>query len=212
MHLKTHLDMARWENLCHSLGIAVDSKEFARLDSAYAETQRTYHTAQHINECLSRLDHALAQQDFPDSTSVAAALWYHDAVYQPTRHDNEAASADWAVSFLAGAGLTEKQCDLVRSLIMATSHGESPVEPVQQLLVDIDLSILGANPERFAEFEEQIRFEYAWVPPDIYRKRRSELLQFFLGKPRLYGTNFFHDLLETQARQNVAQAIAVLVQ
>lgn len=204
------LDAARWESLCKSLNIAVDADEFARLDRAYAEPQRAYHTAQHINECLDTLDWALARQDCPDPAAVAAALWYHDAVYQPTQHDNELKSAEWAVSFLEKAGVPRSRCALVHSLVMATGHGESPRDPAHQLLVDIDLSILSASPERFAEFSRQIRHEYSWVPMDIYRQRRSELLRFFLDKPRLYCLDIFRDAQEARAHANLELAIAEL--
>lgn len=204
------LDAGRWEKLCHALGVAVDAAEFSRLDAAYAESQRAYHTAQHINECLDRLDWALGQQDFPDVAAIATALWYHDAVYQPTQHDNEALSADQAVAFLQRGGCDAALQQQVHALIMATSHGEAPTDPAQQLLVDIDLSILCASPERFAEFETQIRFEYSWVPLENYRARRAELLQHFLARPRLYSTDVFHDLLEAQARRNVQAAIHTL--
>jgi hypothetical protein len=36
---------------------------------------------------------------------------------------------------------------------MATCHTAKPADADQQLLVDIDLAILGAEPARFAEYE-----------------------------------------------------------
>ncbi len=204
------LDAQRWNKLCDMLGIAPDSEEFTHLDTAYAEKQRAYHTARHINECLHKLDWAMSQQEFEGHAAVAAALWYHDAVYEPTRHDNEAKSADWAIRFLQGAGVNQECCSLVHSLIMETSHGDSPEGETHQLMVDIDLSILGSSPERFAKFEQEIRQEYSWVPLPVYQQRRTELLRFFLAKPRIYCLDIFHDSQEVQARHNIWQAIATL--
>jgi hypothetical protein len=47
----------------------------------------------------------------------------------------------------------------VHQLIMATCHAALPTTPDQALLVDIDLSILGADSERFDEYEVQVRQE-----------------------------------------------------
>ena len=64
---------------------------FQLLLQAYAEPQRHYHTAQHIAECLalySQIQHLL-----DDAPSLALALWFHDAVYDPQAPDNEERSA-----------------------------------------------------------------------------------------------------------------------
>jgi predicted metal-dependent HD superfamily phosphohydrolase len=60
--------------------------------------------------------------------------------------------------------LSANDVEFVYSLIMATRHGEQPQESTHQWVVDIDLAILGAEPERFKEYEKQVRQEYKWVP------------------------------------------------
>lgn len=77
----------------------------------------------------------------------------------------------------------------------------------QSLLVDIDLAILGALPERFAQYEQQIREEYAYVPGWLFRRKRKAILQSFLDRPRLYGTAHFHAELDQRARSNLAAAV-----
>ena len=52
--------------------------------------------------------------------------------------------------------------------------------PDAGLMVDVDLSILGQNEQRFAEYEAQIREEYRWVPGLIFKPKRAEILQRFL--------------------------------
>lgn len=77
----------------------------------------------------------------------------------------------------------------------------------EQLLVDIDLSILGAAQERFAEYDRQVRAEYQWVPGFVYKMKRRAVLGAFLARPCIYGTCHFSDRCEAQARANLAWAI-----
>lgn len=62
--------------------------------------------------------------------------------------------------------------------------------------------------QRFAQYEQQIREEYAFVPEDLFRTKRKEVLQSFAVRPRLYGTDHFHAMLEARARTNLARAMA----
>jgi predicted metal-dependent HD superfamily phosphohydrolase len=90
---------------------------------------------------------------------------------------------------------------------MATGHHAVPTDPDAQLLVDIDLWILGADPRRFDESDAQVRQEYAHVPDRQFREGRSRVLRRFLDRPRLYSTDRFHSTLETRARENLRRAL-----
>ena len=109
---------------------------------------------------------------------------------------------------LQGHGAVPAAVQRIDELIMATCHSALPVTPDAQLLVDIDLSILGALPQRFAEYEAQIRQEYAFVPEDIFREKRGEILRAFLDRPVIYSTPHFQAALEARARDNLRLAIA----
>jgi predicted metal-dependent HD superfamily phosphohydrolase len=78
------------------------------------------------------------------------------------------------------------------------------------VLVDVDLSILGATQSRFDEYERQVREEYGWVPEPIYRRKRREILESFLGRPAIYNTARFIGRYEQQARANLARSLARL--
>jgi predicted metal-dependent HD superfamily phosphohydrolase len=73
--------------------------------------------------------------------------------------------------------------------------------------VDIDLSILGAAPERFDEYEKQIRDEYAWVPGFVFRRKRAEILEGFLARPAIFSTPMFFQQLERAARDNLQRSL-----
>ncbi len=138
---------------------------------------------------------------------LALALWFHDAIYDVQGKTNEQQSAEWAVNALSAAGAVPASQDRVWQLIMATKHDAEAAEPDQQLLVDIDLAILGAAPERFAEYDRQVRAEYSWVPSPVYTMKRKAVLKSFLDRQHIYSTQHFRERYEAQARSNLAAAV-----
>jgi predicted metal-dependent HD superfamily phosphohydrolase len=95
-------------------------------------------------------------------------------------------------------------------LILATRHDASPATADARLLVDVDLAILGAPAARLDEYERQVRAEYAWVPGPIFRRKRREILEGFLSRPRLYGSEAFRATFEETARANLSRSIRTL--
>ncbi|MCY1524654.1 hypothetical protein D9M68_595970 [compost metagenome] len=75
------------------------------------------------------------------------------------------------------------------------------------MLIDIDLSILGAERTRFDEYERQVHAEYGFVPEEIRLPRRRAILQRFLDRPAIYATPRLHGLLEARARENLQRSI-----
>ena len=206
MHTSTTAFLqASWQRAWASLQLTPESGLLQQLLNAYSEPQRHYHTLQHLGECLSHFESVRDLAQHPGEVGIA--LWLHDAVYDVKGKDNELRSAQWAVSALQHSGASEAVCQRVHDLIMATCHTATPVEADAQLLVDIDLAILGASPVRFAEYDQQVRAEYRWVPSLIYGFKRKQVLQSFLQRPQIYATAFFHEQLEPQARENLRQAI-----
>ncbi|MDM0058083.1 HD domain-containing protein [Variovorax fucosicus] len=194
-----------WRGAWAALKLDPPPELLNELLARYAEPQRCYHTLQHLGECLAGFEREQAHAVRPGE--VAIALWFHDAIYDVQGQDNEARSADWARAALQQAGASDTVAQRVHALVMATCHDARPVDADAQLLVDIDLSILGAPPERFAEYERQIRAEYAHVPPATFEPRRREILGRFLARDPLYLTPGLRVACEAQARVNLRAAI-----
>lgn len=197
-----------WERAWTQLGAAADESLRGKLLAAWSEPQRHYHTLQHLRECLAHFE--ATQELAPHPGEVGLALWFHDAVYDPGRHDNEQRSADWARECVLQAGGVRAAADRVHALVMATRHDAAPQDADARLLVDIDLAILGAPRERFDEYERQVGLEYAHVPPAQRRAGRSRILRALLERPAIYSTPFFHARLEAQARANLAYSLGKL--
>jgi predicted metal-dependent HD superfamily phosphohydrolase len=206
--VKETLAVARWNDLAARLGIHKPLVCYRWLEAHYEESARKYHTPHHINECLAILD----RSNHPEAANplVEYALWFHDVIYNTFSRRNEERSSDAAIQVLTRSGRPASDCALVRELILATRHGIQPSEPAAQLVVDIDLAILGSDADRYAEFELQIRGEYWWVPTALYRKQRAAILTSFVRRSSVYATHEFRERYERQARNNIAWGLEQL--
>lgn len=196
---------ARWRETWRGLGARTDPKLYRDLVARYREPHRRYHTLEHLAYCFDRFDEARALAARPGE--VALALWFHDAEYDPRRADNEARSAAWARTVAGAAGLPTDVGARVGASILATRHRDLPVDPDARLVVDIDLAILGAEPERFDAYERRIREEYAWMPEVEFRAGRGALLQRLLARTGIYSTPHFLECFERRARLNIARSL-----
>lgn len=195
-----------WQRAWHGVGAAGAGEDlFHALLDRYAEPHRKYHTQQHLAECLDAFESVIGLPAHP--AEVEAALWFHDAIYDVKRNDNEERSADWAKAALISGGARADAAELVRKLVLTTRHAAEPVTLDEQVLVDIDLAILGAPEARFLEYDRQIREEYSSVPTWLFRRKRRAILRSFLRRPRIFSTQHFNALLEQRARSNLERAV-----
>jgi predicted metal-dependent HD superfamily phosphohydrolase len=196
-----------WRRAWRGIGARSDGDALcAAVMAAWREPHRRYHTLQHLGECIDLFERvgALAAH----RAEVEVGLWFHDAVYDAQRSDNEARSADWLREAAGADGVDGDVVERICGLIMATRHAALPSGIDAQLLVDIDLAILAAAAPRFADYERQIRAEYAFVPDATFVARRHAVLAAFLDRERIYSTSRLHDELEQRARVNLARALA----
>lgn len=180
---------ARWKLSDRSL--------YDALIARYSEPHRRYHTLEHLEECFAAFDEIADLAAHP--ADVELAIWFHDAIYDTRRGDNEERSADWARSVCG---------EQVARLVMVTRHEAVAQGADEKVLADVDLWILGAPEKRFDEYETQVREEYGWVPGPIYRRKRREILESFVARPAIYHTDRFIQRYEARARANLARSLA----
>ncbi len=185
----------------------------------YAEPYRAYHDLSHIAHLLEHFAERRAALRAP--AAVELAIWYHDAVYHPGKADNEERSADLLSEQLGGI-LGDDLLRRARAMILATkSHrlpetGDADLAADCEEFLDMDLSILGAEPERFAHYEEGIAREYEPIyGAEAFRKGRAAVLAGFLArveKGELYFTDYFSRGLSAATKRNLAASLAALGQ
>ena len=180
------------------------------LEAAYAEPHRRYHTRRHIEDCLEKLADWPGLSD-SERRLLAWAIWWHDAVYDPTASDNEAQSAELARRDLPSLGATRAEVGEVARLILLTAgHHVREGDRLGEVLVSIDLSILAAPPAAYDEYARNVRAEYAHVPDEAWRRGRPAVLQRFLDAAVIYPDPSFRAAHEAQARANLEREIASL--
>ncbi|HRQ89419.1 MAG TPA: DUF4241 domain-containing protein [Bacteroidia bacterium] len=192
-----------WSALCPDMD---RGRIYHNCQKAYSE--RAYHNWQHVSECL---EHMMAMQEVgveADWPAIERAIWFHDLMYDPTASDNEEKSAQAAQHLLSTGGLPQEDIDKVAALILATKTHEISDDLDTCILLDIDLTILGSAPERYAEYEAQIREEYSHVPTCFFLTKRKPILENFLKRDRLYATDYFRGKLESRARINLSASIS----
>jgi predicted metal-dependent HD superfamily phosphohydrolase len=173
-----------------------------RLVAAYS-TDRGYHDLRHLTEVLDRID----ELGEVDNVEVVLAAWFHDAVYDGSGEDEER-SAQLAESSLADSGVDV--AEVARLVRLTTTHRPSPGDHNGEVLCDADLAILAAAPERYAEYVEGVRREYADVADEDFRVGRLAILSSLAEKETLFHTEHARREWEPSARANLADEIARL--
>ncbi len=196
---------ARWAETWSLLGLAPPPGLLALLVERHREPHRHYHVLGHVLDCLGKAAASRPIQRRP--AAVDLALWFHDAVYDTHRSDNEERSAELAAERLSGI-VPEHFLAEVGTLVLATRHRPDPPPSGDAAVVaDVDLTILGEPADRFDAYQAAIRREYSWVPSFVYRRRRARLLEGFLARERIYATDRFYERYEAAARRNLARAL-----
>ncbi len=180
---------------------------FEELVSRYAEPHRRYHTLAHLDACLVWLDWFSASARHP--AEVELALWFHDAIYDPRAGDNERRSAHLARERLAAVGVPGPAIERVVAHVLATEH-HTAAGGDAALVIDLDLTILGAAARDYDRFEEMIRCEYAHVGAREFALGRRSVLEKFLARDEIYVVPKVRDELEIRARANLGRRIAEL--
>ncbi|MFB6454517.1 hypothetical protein ACE38W_04530 [Chitinophaga sp. Hz27] len=200
-----------WRDLCekYTADQELITVTFADLQKHYTAKGRYYHTLTHIRNMISSaITHEALIQD---KDAFLFAIFFHDIIYKATAKDNEEKSAEKAVKFLKKIEFWEDEIAQVHDLILATkSHPMQNSHSDTDLMLDLDLEVLGAVPETYQEYSQNIRKEYAIFPDLLYKPGRKKVLLHFLDMPFIYRTELFRDKLEAAARENLNNELATL--
>lgn len=185
---------------------------FHELRESYGGPHRVYHTLDHVADMLKEAE------NFPlhDPKAFKAAILFHDAVYNPAQDksvlSNEEQSARLCEITLARHGIRNGTAARATSLIRMTETHDVPEGDYEAaLFMDIDMSILGATPERYNRYARGIAREFIpSVGADKYCAGRTQFLERIAnGESHVFKTQDFAHLNKA-AQDNAAHEIASL--
>lgn len=146
---------------------------------------------------------------------LACAIAFHDAVYDPRRHDSEARSA--AVWRESRPALDPAAVEWVAGTVLATAdHLGAGPEPgmdaaawrARVWMLDLDLTPLGEAPAEFEANTARLRAEYAHLSDAAWAAGRRAFLRGVASRGALYRSPALAAAFEVPARANLTREIA----
>lgn len=204
-------DSKKWVDLCVAVAAKGDPLiPYLDLRTRYSEPLRKYHVWKHIAEGLTELD--VVENLAVNPNEIRLAYYFHDAIYDTTVKDSENVdnSARLAANVLQKAQLSVSMVSRVSELVLVTKHTVPVVGIDAQIMIDIDLSILGKTDNEFDEYERNVRQEYQHVDERTFRRVRVGILEGILQRPQIYHIDHFLHKYEAQARRNLQRSISQL--
>ncbi len=205
------MNLSRFESLwqCNMLAGASDNSHniFSIVQRCYQENHRHYHNDEHIDHCLELLEVAKTEMQLSDA--VELAIWFHDVIYVIGASDNEERSVELFMQLSKGQ-LQEELRQHVSSLIMSTTHDRQPETIDERILVDIDLSSFGLSWDRFKEDGDNVRKEQSHLSDRDFFRKQMQFQESLLNRARFYCSDFFYEMFEATARENLSRHLDVL--
>ena len=208
-----------WTQDVTALSPRADLSEVAatgtELLARWAEPHRRYHSTRHLVEMFWALEDLTDAGELGEGDAALGriAAWLHDAVYDPAAviGANESASAELAEQVLPRVRLDAQSVTTVVELVRMTGdHAVRRDSALHRAFHDADLWILASPEQRFDEYCDQVRHEYAAVPDEWFREARAQILRGLAGGEAIYLTEYGRRHWEASARANVDRELARL--
>jgi predicted metal-dependent HD superfamily phosphohydrolase len=182
---------------------------FESVVARYRRPDRHYHSVRHVRWVLRHVAALSAGVD--DLGAVVAAAFFHDAVYDPTRADNEQVSARLADRALTELGWHPARRQRVTAMIEATvGHDVEHADRDTRVLLAADLAVLAAEPARYSDYVQAVRREYAQIGDEEWRVGRSTVLRAILDREHVFAPELELRNWEHRARANITAELAML--
>jgi predicted metal-dependent HD superfamily phosphohydrolase len=165
------------------------------LTALYCQPDRHYHDIHHVADLL------IWGRAFPLDEIQTWAVWFHDAIYDASRRDNEERSAQLAEARLPALGYDEGFVGEVAQIIRDTAS-HIPTLPRAHAVLDVDLAPLAISKPEFVANRDEIRKEFAFASDEDFAEGTKLFAQRLLEREHIFHTAWGRER-EPQARENL---------
>jgi predicted metal-dependent HD superfamily phosphohydrolase len=182
-----------WRDLAQHLALppALSASILTELQAGYGDPARHYHTGHHIVSMLKQA----AALDLKDRDVARLAIIFHDLVYDPLRNDNEQRSAKVLTNSLS-RHIPADRLDHAAAIIEATASHQATGDHDTDLVLDLDMAILGQPWPVYETYAKGVRAEYLpHIDEAAWRQGRiSMFLDPTLARGKIFLTDRFKPL------------------
>ncbi|KAJ9601537.1 hypothetical protein L9F63_000280 [Diploptera punctata] len=208
----------QWNEATKDFSKSVADEWWTKILKKYSEDGRNYHNIQHLEEKLEHLNSVKQVLKNPDAVVLAIIFHYYE--YDPKAVDCVEKNCEHFNKFADESGIpkeSELHSTVLELLQAATTHSTDAHKTDGQygsndlhFFLDIDMAVLGSEPEHYLDHIAKVQQEYAFLPETIYNNLRLKVLQSFLQIPNIFATKEFRDKFESQARTNIQKEVEKL--
>jgi len=176
------------------------------IETNYSSKSRHYHSLLHIEFMIRELNHV--KNNIEKMDTILFSIYYHDIIYKSTKSNNENESALFFKKRIKNTNF--KDINTVFEQIEATKHHKLSTNNDTNILLDLDLSVLGQSNEIYKKYSTNIRKEYKIYPDFMYNKGRIKVLKHLLSLDSIYKTEYFLTKYEVSAQSNLKNELDAL--
>jgi predicted metal-dependent HD superfamily phosphohydrolase len=178
----------RFESL---LLTCVSEKSVKQLKNLWSEKTRYYHNTTHLVQIIKDIESNLWFNElYPfEKRALLLAAFFHDAIYNPKKKDNEDKSIDFFKA--SWKHNDDAMFSEVIKIIEATKHRKRPISKLARIFWDADNAKFKNGYDTLLQNEKMIRKEFKHMPAIKYKEARIKFLKENIG---LFNTSVDKDI------------------
>ncbi|PSN33311.1 hypothetical protein C0J52_21231 [Blattella germanica] len=176
-----------WTEATKNLSKAAVDEWWTKILEKYGEDERNYHNIHHLEEKIEHFKTVKGVLGNPDA--VALAIIFHYYEYDPKAMDCVEKNCEHFNKFADDSGIPKEsvlRSKVVELLQAAATHSTDAHKNEGQygsedlhFFLDIDMAVLGSDPELYSEYIAKIQQEYAFLPETMYKSLRLKVSYFY---------------------------------